>query len=379
MRLLLINFAMDEGSPVLAWQQSVAARLAARCERVVVMTEVIGRCELPANVEIHRVPRLLMTPVRVLGAKWLMNLPVWRWCAQHRVDAVFVHMNSDWVYRLAPCWRHFNLPVLLWYAHGTVTDRLHKSHAHASCVVTSSAEGFRIPSPKVRVIGQGIDTGLFTPAASRPDTATIVSVGRISRRKSLDLMIDTMAWLRQNAPQVPFVLRIIGPMLTSDDVTYAGELRDSIQRRGLANSVFIEGPRLREELPRIYASAWLHLNLSRTGSLDKTILESLACGCPTLTSNQAAFAVLDAFPGLIVRDRTADAIGARICDLYKTRFSFAPGALRQLIVGRHDLDTYVDRLHGVLTGLAAQAAPRLSSSFEPIETPAGGCTPLELR
>ena len=36
------------------------------------------------------------------------------------------------------------------------------------------------------------------------------------------------------------------------------------------------------ELPAIYGSAFLHLNLSQTGSMDKTILESLACGCPTL-------------------------------------------------------------------------------------------------
>ena len=148
MRLLVINFAMDQRSPVLAWQHSVATRLAAKCERVVVLTEVIGRCELPANVELHKVPRLLMTPLRMFGTKWLMNLPVWRWCARHRFDAVFVHMSAEWVYRLAPCWRRFDLPVLLWYAHGTVTDRLHKAHAHASCVVTSSAEGFRIPSPK---------------------------------------------------------------------------------------------------------------------------------------------------------------------------------------------------------------------------------------
>ena len=155
MKVLLVNFVMDQTSPVLAWQQGVATRLAARCERVVVLTERVVPSPLPANVEVHRVPRILTTPLRLLGVRWLMNIPVWRWCARERFDAVFVHMNADWVYRLAPCWRRFRVPVLLWYAHGTVTRRLHRAHQHATCVITSTPEGFRIPSPKVRVIGQG--------------------------------------------------------------------------------------------------------------------------------------------------------------------------------------------------------------------------------
>ena len=51
MKLLVINFVMDQDSPVLAWQHGVVTRLAARCERVVVLTERIGRCALPSNVE----------------------------------------------------------------------------------------------------------------------------------------------------------------------------------------------------------------------------------------------------------------------------------------------------------------------------------------
>src|SRR4051812_14756125 len=89
-KLLLINFVMDRKSPVLGWQHSVARRLAAKCERLVVLTERIGECDLPDNVEMHRVPRLLTTPLRMLGARSLMNIPVWTWCARERFDAVFV-------------------------------------------------------------------------------------------------------------------------------------------------------------------------------------------------------------------------------------------------------------------------------------------------
>ena len=356
MRLLLVNFVMDQSSPVLAWQQGVATRLAARCERVVVLTERVVAAPLPANVEVHRVPRILTTPLRLLGVRWLMNIPVWRWCARERFDAVFVHMNADWVYRLSPCWRRFGVPVLLWYAHGAVTRRLHRAHAHATCVITSTPEGFRIPSPKVRVIGQGVDTDLFVPPARRPDSATIVAVGRVSRRKRVDLMLQSLAWLKTHAPQHPFRLRIIGPTLTRDDQRYAEELARMVEAAGLRDSVTFEGPLPVASLPEIYASSFAHLNLSETGSMDKAILESLASGCPTLTSNEAAFAVLRDFPGLQVRQRTPDAIGAQICRVYDDRQRFGSDALRQLVEGHHDLNSYAERVCSILTELVSRKA-----------------------
>ncbi len=351
MKILLVNFVMDQSSPVLAWQQGVATRLAARCERVVVLTERVVESPLPANVEVHRVPRILTTPLRVLGVRWLMNIPVWRWCARERFDAVFVHMNADWVYRLAPCWRRFGVPVLLWYAHGSVTRRLHRAHEHASCVITSTPEGFRIPSHKVRVIGQGVDTDLFVLPATRPDSTTIVAVGRVSRRKRVDLMLESLAWLKAHAPQHPFTLRIIGPTLTRDDERYAEELAQQVSAAGLRDAVTFEGPLPVGRLPEIYASSFLHLNLSETGSMDKAILESLASGCPTVTSNEAAFAVLRDFPALQIRQRTADAIGAHILRAYEERHTCSPAALRQLVEGQHDLNSYAERVCSILAEL----------------------------
>jgi glycosyltransferase involved in cell wall biosynthesis len=353
-RLLLINFAMDPGSPVLGWQQNVARRLAARCDRVVILTERSAPCDLPANVEVHCVPRLLTTPLRIFGVRWLMNIPVWRWCARERFDAVFVHMNADWVYRLAPCWRRFQIPVLLWYAHRSVTNRLRRSHAHAACVITSTPEGFRIPSPKVRVIGQGVDTDLFTLPATRPESTTIVAVGRVSRIKSVDLMLEAMAWLNAHAPRIPFKLRIVGPTLTRDDRAYRAELDDLVRRHGLADVVTFEGPRPMAALPEVYASAFLHLSLIGTGAIDKGILESLASGCPTMSSNESVFPLLDTLPSLVVRDQTPEGIGRQILQAYGHRHEFSPARLRALVVGRHDINSYTERVHGILTELARQ-------------------------
>jgi glycosyltransferase involved in cell wall biosynthesis len=40
-------------------------------------------------------------------------------------------------------------------------------------------------------------------------------------------------------------------------------------------------------LPDYYRRASLFINLSTTGSLDKAVLEALACECPVITTNEA--------------------------------------------------------------------------------------------
>ena len=286
-----------------------------------------------------------------------MNMAVWRWCARERFDAVFVHMNADWVYRLAPCWRWFNLPVLLWYAHGTVSNRLRRAHHHATCVVTSTPEGFRIPSSKVRVIGQGIDTDLFTLPASKPDSATIVAVGRVSRRKSVDLMLETMVWLREHAARIPFKLRIVGPTLTRDDHAYAAELAELVKSKDLANVVTFEGPQPMSALPGIYRTSFLHLNLSQTGSMDKAILESLACGCADADEQRGGGLAPRAIP-VAHRARLSRLRGSAGRSARPTSGGTPsrPKNCRQLVVGRHDIDSYVDKVCAILTELAQGTA-----------------------
>lgn len=343
MKLLLVNFAMDRRSPVLAWQQRVAHRLAQQCEQVTVLTGHAGEFESAPNLEVHAVPKFFARwPGRVLGAKKLMNVPVGRWCRRRRFDACFMHMTYEWSYLLEPTLRRWNLPVLLWYAHGTVTPALHRALAAVDRVVTSTPEGFRIPSPKVRVIGQAIDTDLFQLRAKAADRNVILYVGRISPRKRIDLLIDVMAVLRKQPRSAGFVLRLVGPVLNAGDETYLAEMKAKAAALGLASSVEFRGPLGQWELPAAHEGVFTHLNVSETGSMDKTVMESLAMGCPVLTCNEAIVPVLrEAFPRLVLEDRSAEAIAAQVCALHRDQEILDPAGLRAIVAGRHDLDHFI--------------------------------------
>ena len=354
MKLLVVTFEMDPESRVLAWQLKVVSEFARTCEKVIVLTERLGAWDPPNDMEVHTVPRLFQTPLRWAGAKWLMNLYVFLLCMRYRFDVCFVHMNMEWTYRLYPCFLLFKLPVLMWYAHGTVSQRLHLAHWCATRVVTSSREGFRIPSEKVRVIGQGVDTSLFTIQEPKHPQLDIVTVGRLSLRKRVHLLIDVMECLRQKQPEMNFRLRLIGCALTDRDRKYEKNLKDFVAAKKLGCSVDFVGHVPIDSVPEYYRSAFLHLNVSETGSMDKAILEALACGCQVLTSNEAFRSVLRDHPEFVVFRDTPEAIAEQILRLYRAKSGVDQQALRRLVVGRHDLPTYVQKVLAELSELAAE-------------------------
>lgn len=353
MRLLVVNFEMDEDSGVLAWQADVVRALARRCEFVFVLTQKLGRFEAPENVTIVTVPvRPFGVPQR-LGGRWLMNPMISRICRDHRIDACFVHMAMEWVYILAPALRRRGVPVLFWYAHGTVSLRLRLAHFLARGVVTSTPEGFRLKSRKLSVIGQGVDADLFSIPARHGERNDLIYVGRLSRRKRIELLVETMDALRTMAPDRMIRLQLVGPLLTPDDHVYEGEIRSLVALKGLGDRVVFRGFVKQREIPRLYEDVFLHVNVSRTGSMDKTVVEALSSGCPVLTSNEAFFGLLSGHPELVLRSDEPAAIAATILRLHEQRDRFEPAALRALVVGQHDLRSWGGRVCQILARLVA--------------------------
>lgn len=351
LRLLLVNFAMDRRDPVLAWQASVARELARRSERVVALTEREGDLEAEPNLEVVVVPRAFCRlPLRPLGAKWLAGARIGAACRREGFDACFVHMNHEWVARLWPWLRASGVPILLWYAHGSVSRRLRLSHRLADRIVTSSPEGFRIPSEKVEVIGQAIDTALFSLREAPTRREEIVYVGRVAPRKRIELLIEVLAALGRLRPEAPLRLRVVGPTLPRDR-GYEASLRRRAEDLGVAGRLELAGPVDREAIPALYGHAFLHLNVSRTGSMDKTVLEALACGCPVLTSNEAYAELLRPYPSLWIPDDRPEAIARQVLAL---RDGGAPPreALRALVEGRNDLRTWTASVLRILEQIA---------------------------
>ena len=86
-----------------------------------------------------------------------------------------------------------------------------------------------------------------------------------------------------------------GPPLYSSDVAHAETLRERSRALGVAERVDFLGAVPYESMPVEYRGAWALAHTSATGSLDKVVLEAMACGTPvvsTAPSSRTAFGSL---------------------------------------------------------------------------------------
>jgi glycosyltransferase involved in cell wall biosynthesis len=346
MELLIVNFEMDRDSLSMPWSARIVDLLSERCDRIHVLTQRIGRYEPRSNVTLEAMPlaRLLAIPGLRAAFFRVMRFRLRMLLARRRFDACFIHMAAYWAAVFEPEFRRAQVPVLVWYAHGSVTAELHRVVAAADRLVTSTADGLRLATSKLRIIGQGVDTDLFhlrSPGMARHD---LVAVTRLSPRKRIGLLIDVMRRILDREPTTPIRLWIAGSTITRSEVAYRREIERRVRKAGLDDHVRLLGHLPQERLPELYRTAFLHLHVSETGSLDKTVLESLACGCPVLSTSEACRDLLASFPDLSAVGADAVMLAGRVLDLHRAPERFAAEKLRALVIGRHDDRHYVTEI-----------------------------------
>ncbi|MEK7114365.1 MAG: glycosyltransferase [Patescibacteria group bacterium] len=277
MKLFICTQAVDTTDPVLGFFVRWIVEFAQHCEKVTVICLRKGTYTLPNNVE-----------VIALGttSRFLRTLRLWRACVSRRreYDTVFVHMNPEYIVAAGLFWRCMHKRIALWYTHKSVNLKLRIAVFFAHIIFTASKESFRLKSKKVRVMGHGIDTEFFSPDESIAREDWLLSVGRLMRSKRHDLAI-------REAVREGKELRIAGEGLERQHLeALALELHARVRFLGGLNQ-----SQLRDE----YRKADCLIHTSETGSLDKVVLEALACGLSVHTNNPALTVLENATPAYI--------------------------------------------------------------------------------
>lgn len=313
MKLLVCTQVMDTEDPVLGFFCRWIEEFAKHAERVEVICLKEGKHALPANVRVHSLGKestkheARSTKNRITYAMRFLSL-VWK--LRHDYDAVFVHMNPEYVVLGGTLWRLLGKRIALWYTHKSVDLKLRIASAFANIIFTASKESFRLRSGKVRVMGHGIDTDFFSPVASvvpayrsgrRGDW--MLSVGRLMSSKRHDLAIRDAALAGRE-------LRIVGD----------GSERKNLET--LANSlgarVHFLGGLTQVQVRDEYRTAAVLIHTSETGSLDKVVLEALACGLPVRTNDPALKALESANPAYIREHHSLEKLIPAILETIRT-------------------------------------------------------------
>jgi glycosyltransferase involved in cell wall biosynthesis len=259
-----------------------------------------------------------------------------------RVDYVFFHMGAIYNIMAAP---FFLVRTILetqfywWKAHGHINALGRLALVFVDRVYTSTESGFRVDTKKRRVIGQAIDAKKFQfPSGTTSRSEEGIFVGRITPIKRIQDLIEVAAILKEGHPHLTW--SIVGPV---HDAPYYGSLKELCVAKGVADRVIFVGTKTQTELATLYARARVFLNPSRTESMDKTVLESVLCGCIPVTGN-TAFKDLLKDDGLYIEDATCEAYAKKIAEVLDGDNKVLQLKLRDRVAQEHSIDTFTHRI-----------------------------------
>ncbi|MBI2086870.1 MAG: glycosyltransferase family 4 protein [Candidatus Zambryskibacteria bacterium] len=271
MKLLIITQKMAKNDPILGFFHRWLEEFAKNFEKVTVICLEKGEFNLPT--------------VKVLSLgkesgeskiKYLWNFYKYIWHERKNYDAVFVHMNQEYVLLGWKFWKLWGKKIYLWrnHAKGNIFTDLAVLLSHK--VFCTSPSSYTARFKKTTLMPVGVDTDFFKPNPSVPKIPnSVLFLGRITPVKRV---LEFINWVKGTQYQAT----IAGPVL-SEDREYGEQVK-----RNLTDKIKFIGPVTREEALKLYQTHELYVNKTPAGSFDKTIFEAVACGMKLMVDNPDA-------------------------------------------------------------------------------------------
>ena len=277
MRLLIVTQKVDRNDPILGFFHRWIEEFAKRYKFVTVICLEMGECNLPKNVKVLSLGKKQGVQSRALDR----FAYIFRFCKyicgeRDNYDAVFVHMNQEYILLGWKLWKLLGKKIYLWrnHAQGGLLTRL--AVLFSNKVFCTSPHSFTARFKKTVIMPVGIDTDFFKPNPSIERIPnSVLFLGRISPVKRVLEFID---WVKSTK----YRATIAGPILLEDK-----EYGERVKQNLNAKIKFI-GPVTQKETLKLYQTHEIYVNKTPAGSFDKTILEALASGAKLMVDNPDA-------------------------------------------------------------------------------------------
>ncbi len=346
MRLLVATQAVDLDDPVLGFFHSWTLEFSKHCESVHVICLKEGRHSLPANVEVHslgkeNVYRIPYTVYRIrLMQRILYALRFYKyiWKFRHDYDAVFVHMNQEYVLLGGKFWWASGKRVILWRNHKMGSLWTHIAGLFVRTVCYTSPSAYVSSFRNAVQMPIGIDTDFFKPKG-RADPRSILFLGRLDAVKRPEVLLQALEILARK--KVSFKAEIIGDPTPGREV-FARKLKE---RFFSAPNVTFKPAISNETAAAAYNSHAIYVNLTPSGSFDKTIGEAMASGCVVVAANDVLQEIIP--DELLVDADSADSVASGIehaLEMNTQWREMLSRKLRTYIIEHHSLALLASRL-----------------------------------
>jgi len=169
---------------------------------------------------------------------------------------------------------------------------------HAKKVITVShntkkeiVEVYKTKPEKIVVIHNGYDASFYRKIDDRAQVTKVLDryglnfpyllcVGRLEKKKNIPMLIEALALLKENHPEIKTKLVLIGHAGFGYD-----EIKYIIEEYNLNSEVVMPGWVAEVDLPMIYNGASAFVFPSRHEGFGIPVVQALACGLPTAASD----------------------------------------------------------------------------------------------
>jgi len=300
MRLLILTQKVDVNDDLLGFFHDWIEEFAKYAEKITVIALGVGEHRLPANVKV-------ISLGKENGAskiKYVINFYRQIWRERKNYDAVFVHMNKEYVILGGLLWRLLDKKIGLWYVHKKVSFQLKLAEKLANIIFSAAPESFKLKSRKVKFVGQAVNFKKFVFNNQRreklKDDFRIIYVGRISQIKNQRLLIEAVNILVKDKRLIKIRVELVGSPMTAKDEEYLNELKRLVKQYNLGENINFIGSVPYRWIGQYLSQADLSVNLCPTGGMDKAVLESLASGVPAIAFNKIFSGILKGYEKYLI-------------------------------------------------------------------------------
>lgn len=185
------------------------------------------------------------------------------------------------------------------------------------------AGDFCYPRESIRIIRNPVDTKKFAPEGSKAfekdGTVSILFVGRLEERKGVQYLIQAIPKIVAEHKNVEFVIIGADTNNAPGQTSMLAYLQKMLADNNCASHARFMAFVPLNELPNYYRSAQICVFPSLYDNAPCTVLESMSCGCPVVTSDAggAKEYMVNGESGMVVPARNSEELANAIISLLK--------------------------------------------------------------
>lgn len=341
LKLLMIVQVLDFEDPVFGFLQDWILELNKNVKELYIIALFKGKYRLNSNVKVFSLGK----EQRRSKILYILNLyriviPLAR---KKKIDGILVFQGGWYPLLLWIVKKLFKLRLIQWKTHSVMNVKTLSNFMLVDKILTASYAYSKKRNKSVKLMGHAINTDKFIVNRSVPKKKLIIVVGRTASVKRNIEVIEIFEKLVSHKDFGKFELEFIGVPTTKREKLYFENLLKLTIDKGLSNIVHFRGEVTYDELPHIYNEAHLSLSMGSIGSLDKVILESMACGTPVIMRTPSIKDQLGGYMKLLYADDDDQVLRniKEVINMEKENYLNMGNELRKIVIQNHSLNNFM--------------------------------------